>query len=46
MMSINKHMNIWSNSFKGYCGTSYVLAGTDVRFDERPDNPEVEYRAS
>lgn len=45
MMSINKHMNIWANSFKGYCGTSYVLAGTDVRFDERPHKPEEEYSA-
>ena len=43
MMSINKHMNIWSNSFKGYCGNSYALAGTDVRFDERPSITEVEY---
>ena len=43
MMSNNKHMNIWSNSFKGYCGNSYALAGTDVRFDERPSITEVEY---
>ena len=43
MMSINKHMNIWSNSFKGYCGNSYALAGTYVRFDERPSITEVEY---
>lgn len=43
MMSINKHMNIWSDSFKGYCGNSYALAGTDVRFDERPSITEVEY---
>ena len=43
MMSINKHMNIWPNSFKGYCGNSYALAGTDVRFDERPSITEVEY---
>lgn len=46
MMSINKHMNIWSNSFKGYCGNSYALVGTDARFDERPNNTEVEYSAS
>ena len=43
MMSINKHMNIWSDGFKGYCGNSYALAGTDVRFDERPSITEVEY---
>ena len=43
MMSIKKHMNIWSDSFKGYCGNSYALAGTDVRFDERPSITEVEY---
>ena len=43
MMSINKHMNIWSDSFKGYCDNSYALAGTDVRFDERPSITEVEY---
>lgn len=43
MMSINKHMNIWSNSFKGYCGNSYALVGTDARFDERPSITEVEY---
>lgn len=43
MMSINKHMNIWSNSFKGYCGNSYALVGTDARFDERPGITEVEY---
>ena len=43
MMSINKHMNIWSNGFKGYCGNSYALVGTDARFDERPSITEVEY---
>ena len=43
MMSINKHMNIWSDSFKGYCDNSYALAGTDVRFDKRPGITEVEY---
>ena len=43
MMSIKKHMNIWSDSFKGYCDNSYALAGTDVRFDERPSITEVEY---
>lgn len=43
MMSINKHMNIWSNSFKGYCGNSCALVGTDARFDERPYKSEVEY---
>ena len=43
MMSINKHMNIWSNSFKGYCGNSYALVGIDARFDERPSITEVEY---
>lgn len=43
MRSINKHMNIWSDSFKGYCDNSYALAGTDVRFDERPSITEVEY---
>ena len=43
MMSINKHMNIWSNGFKGYCGNSYALVGTDARFAERPSITEVEY---
>ena len=43
MMSINKHMNIRSDSCKGYCHNSYVLAGTDVRFDKRPGITEVEY---
>lgn len=43
MMSIKKHMNIWSDSFKGYCGNSYAFAGTDARFDERPSITEVEY---
>ena len=43
MRSINKHMNIWSDSFKGYCDNSYALAGTDVRFDKRPGIIEVEY---
>ena len=43
MMSIKKHMNIWPDSFKGYCDNSYALAGTDVRFDERPSITEVEY---
>ena len=43
-MSINKHMNIWSNSFKGYCGTSYALV--EARFDARPKSTEVEYSAS
>ena len=43
MRSINKHMNIWSDSFKGYFDNSYVLAGTDVRFDKRPGITEVEY---
>lgn len=43
MMSINKHMNIWPNGFKGYCGNSYALVGTDARFDERPSITEVEY---
>ena len=45
MRSINKHMNIWANSFKGYCGNSYALVGTDARFDERPHKPEEEYSA-
>ena len=43
MLSINKHMNIWSNSFNGYCVNSYALVGTDARFDERPGITEVEY---
>lgn len=45
-MAINKkHMNIWSNSFKGYCGTSYVLVNDCARFEGRPNSTEVEYVA-
>jgi hypothetical protein len=43
MLTINKHMNLWSDSFRGYCGKSYAFA-SDVNFDGRPSNQEVEYR--
>ena len=44
MMSINKHMNIWSDNSKGYCVPSYELANKFAGFiSRRPNSTEVEY---
>lgn len=43
MLTINKHMNLWTRNFRSYCGKSYAFA-EDVNIDGRPFNTEVEYR--
>ena len=44
MKTNNKHMNIWSDNFKGYCAPSYASVNELTGFiSRRPNSTEVEY---